>query len=307
MSDLSFQLNADDGHAIAVYHWPTINPRGVVHMLHGMAEHGGRYARLADALNNAGWVLVAHDHRGHGRSVGKNELRGHFADADGWQKVLGDVSAVQDWIGQQHPGLPRVLMGHSMGSFIALAWAREHSASLDGLLLSSTDMKPLWLYRVFRWVLKMAHWRRGGRGISPLIRALSFDAFAKKIKQRNTDYDWLSRDAGEVALYIDDPLCGHDCTVQLWTDMIGALAGIRATGTATLDAQLPVYMIAGDNDPMSDFGAGVRRLEKMLHDGGTENLRVDMYAGGRHELLNDTERDAVTSRIVDWLDQITRR
>lgn len=307
MSDLSFQLKADDGHLVAVYHWPTINPRGVVHILHGMAEHGARYARLAEALNSAGWVLVAHDHRGHGLSVGKHELRGHFADQQGWQKVLGDVSLVQDWIAAQHPGLPRVLAGHSMGSFVALAWALENTASLDGLVLSSTDMKPAWLYRVFRWLLSLENWRHGPHGTSALIRALSFDTFAKKIKPRKTDYDWLSRDASEVERYIHDPFCGHDCTVQLWSDMINALADIRARGTAALDARLPVYMMAGDNDPMSDFGKGVRAMEALLRAGGIETLQLDMYEGGRHELLNDANRDVVTSRIIDWLQQVTRR
>ncbi len=308
MSDLDFQLKASDGHQIAVYHWPTTNPRGVVHVLHGMAEHGGRYAALADALNQAGWAVVAHDHRGHGLSVANEADRGHYADQQGWEKVTSDVSTVQDWIANQYPGLARVLMGHSMGSFIALAYALQHAANLDALVLSSTDMKPTWFYRVLALIVRIEKWRCGPRGHSGLIRSLSFEAFARKIPQRQTDYDWLSHIPEQVQQYIDDPLCGHDCSTQLWHDMVSALGRIsQRDGLATLDPSLPVFIFAGDQDPMSDFGKGVRLMASILRKHRPANLRVDMHPEGRHELLNDSVRDTVISNLVDWLNSDIQR
>lgn len=308
MSDLNFQLRAADGAQIAVYHWPITNPRGVIHVLHGMAEHGGRYARLAGALNQAGWSVVAHDHRGHGLSVGDETERGHYADHDGWQKVLADVGTVQQWVAMQYPGLPRVLAGHSMGSFVALAYALAHAAELDGLVLSSTDLKPHWHYRALRMVLAIEKWRHGARGTSPLIRALSFDSFAKKIAERQTDYDWLSRDPAEVKKYIDDPFCGHDCSMQLWCDMMDGLIAIsRKTGLPTLDPELPLFIFAGDNDPMSEFGKGVTLMSSVLRKHRPNHLRIDIHPGGRHELLNDIDRDTVTENLVDWLNSSVQR
>lgn len=309
MTDLAFQLHAEDGHAIAVYHWPTPNARGVVHMLHGMAEHGGRYARLADTLNNAGWSLVAHDHRGHGLSVQDEQDRGHYHDEDGWQKVADDVSVVQGWISTQYPGMPRVLMGHSMGSFIAMSWALHHAAEIDGLILSSTDLKPRWFYRLIRLVLAVEKWRVGPRGKSALIKFLTFSSFAKKIQDRKTDFDWLSRDAEEVQKYIADPMCGHDCTTQLWCDLIDGLSAVsHRAGLATIDAQLPLCIFYGDNDPMSDFGKGPEFIEKILRKHRPEKLTIKKYAGGRHELLNDENRKEVSQFISDWLNRhITRR
>jgi len=308
MSDLSFHLKAADGHQIAVYHWPTRSPRGVVHILHGMAEHGGRYAAVADRLNQAGWSVVAHDHRGHGLSVSADGLRGHYADEHGWERVQDDVHVVQGWIASQYPGMARVLLGHSMGSFIAMAYALAQAASLDGLVLSSSDLKPTWFYRVLQVILGIEKLRCGARGTSALVRSLSFDAFARKIPQRQTDYDWLSRNPDEVRKYIDDPLCGHDCSMQLWRDMIAALKQISLPGgLAQLDPDLPVLMVAGEDDPMSDFGKGVARIEAILKKHRPANLHVQRYAGGRHELFNDIDREQVLQDLTGWLDSAIQR
>lgn len=309
MSDLTFQLNATDGHRIAVYHWPTTGSRGVVHLLHGMAEHGARYARLGASLNDANWALVVHDHRGHGLSVSDEADRGHYADADGWNKVLADVGTVQAWISEQYQGKPHVLAGHSMGSFVALDYAIKYGATLDGLVLSSTDLKPRWFYRVMRSILTLEKWRLGGRGVSALVAALTFDKFAKQIADRQTDYDWLSHDAEEVEKYINDALCGHACTMQLWSDMLDGLLSISGkNGLRKLDKELPVFMFCGTGDPMNEFGKGARSMEKMLKKYHPENLRIDIHPDGRHELLNDSQRDKITKNLTSWIAQsIIRR
>jgi alpha-beta hydrolase superfamily lysophospholipase len=309
MSDLTFQLNAVDGHRIAVYHWPTTGSRGVVHLLHGMAEHGARYAQLGANLNDAGWALVVHDHRGHGLSVSDEMDRGHYADVDGWNKVLADVATVQAWISEQYQGKPHVLAGHSMGSFVALDYAIKHGPTLDGLVLSSTDFKPRWFYRVMQGVFTLEKWRLGGRGISSLVTALTFGKFAKQIPNRRTDYDWLSHDAEEVDKYINDALCGHHCTMQLWSDMLQGLLNISSkNGLRTLDKELPLFMFCGSGDPMNEFGKGARLMQKMLKKYHPENLRIDIYPQGRHELLNDSQREDITNNLISWLtESVIRR
>ncbi|MBZ2187608.1 lysophospholipase [Alcanivorax sp. JB21] len=304
------RVTAKDGHEITVRLWPTAAvPCGVIHWLHGMAEHSGRYASLAAALNAGGWHVCVHDHRGHGESVSANCPQGHFADLGGWQSVLGDISCVQHWLREQYPALPHVLGGHSMGSFTALAWAEQHASdqdtSLAGLILCGSDYSPGWFYRLARLPILFERRRRGPRGTSPLIRGMTFDAWARTLKARHTDFDWLSRDSDEVSAYIKDPACGFDCTTQLWCDLMGGL--IRAHAPANLrrlPAALPILLIAGDSDPMSRHGKGMQGLYKALQRTGSAVIRFTEFPGARHEILNDYCRAEVHATLRGWLDDV---
>jgi len=299
-------LSAEDGHRIAINCWPAPGQaQGVLIWLHGMAEHGGRYETVAKAVNNAGWHLYAPDHRGHGASVGEHDLRGHFADQEGWQRVLQDIALVQQNVHERHPKLPLVLAGHSMGSFLALDYAQRHGCSLDGLILCGSDYKSPWLWKLALLPIKMARKRRGPQGTSSLISAITFDAFAKKIPHRRTAFDWLSRDQAEVDKYIADPWCGHDCTTQLWHDLISAMAKINAkSNLKQLPASLPILLIGGDSDPMSGNGKGMPALYQALHKVRINDLSFGHFIGGRHEILNDLCREDVLEDINSWLAQL---
>lgn len=306
----AWMLEADDGHAIATRLWVSEGvsdqPRGVVHWLHGMAEHGARYGALAQALNAAGWHLCVHDHRGHGGSTSPDCPQGHFADRHGWQQVVGDVSRVQAWLREQYPDLPQVLGGHSMGSFIALAWAEQHAsqpdAALAGLVLCGSDYSPGWFYHLARLPILLERRRRGPRSTSPLIRNMTFEAWARTLKTRHTDFDWLSRDNEEVQAYIDDPACGFDCTTQLWSDLLGGLSRAHSrTALQQLPTDLPVLLMAGDSDPMSRHGKGMNALHKALQRRGLKGLVFHEYAGGRHEILNDYCREEALTALSIWL------
>ncbi|PKM21646.1 MAG: alpha/beta hydrolase [Gammaproteobacteria bacterium HGW-Gammaproteobacteria-14] len=296
-------LQAPDGHHIALNQWLTDLPaKGVVHWLHGMAEHSARYQPLAQALNEAGWHFYAPDHRGHGASVSDNELRGHFADEGGWEKVLGDIQLIHKSIRERHPNMPLILAGHSMGSFLALSFAEQWGNTLDGLILCGSDYKAPWLWRLARLPIQLERWRKGPRGTSQLISALTFDAFARKIPNRRTAFDWLSRDAEAVDRYIADPWCGHDCTTNLWYDLLSALA--VADSPAALEqipAALPILLIGGDSDPMSGCGKGMPTLYRALQNAKRLNLTFGEFSGGRHEILNDLCSDQVREEIGLWL------
>ena len=308
MTDARFtltHLDVPDGHRIGVRLWPaTTDAVGVLHWMHGMAEHGGRYQPLADVVNAAGWHLCVHDHRGHGESVSAISPQGHFADHQGWQRVLDDVTQVQDWLRGQFSALPIVLAGHSMGSFVALAWAEQHHQDhpLAGLVLCGSDYSPTWFYRVARLPMLLERRRCGGRGSSMLIHNMTFGAWAKKLKNRHTGFDWLSRDHDEVRAYIDDPQCGYDCSTQLWIDLIGGLVRTHSSSALRqLPPSLPMLLVAGDSDPMSRFGKGMPALQNALRRAGARAVTLKEYAGARHEILNDYCRAEVQQDLLRWL------
>lgn len=296
------KISLDSHTALALHLWePPGQPRGILHWLHGMAEHGGRYQSLADAVNAEGWILAVHDHRGHGHSQNPLLPAGFFAEQDGWQTVCQDTLLLGQHLRQRFPNLPLVLGGHSMGSFIALSASQQDSSALSGLILCGTDSKPPLLWQLAAMVARLERARVGATGTSRLLKKLTFDAFAKKITNRQTDFDWLSHRPDIVQAYIADPLCGFDCTTGLWTDLFDGMAKANSnTGFSRLPTHLPILLIAGAEDPMSNGGKGVTRLGKLLSK--KHNLRdVALFKPGRHEILNDLCATDAQKKVTDFL------
>jgi alpha-beta hydrolase superfamily lysophospholipase len=309
MNHTTFWLTANDHSRLHVNHWmPDDAPRAVVMLAHGMAEHSGRYERLAQALCDAGFGVYALDQRGHGRTADAGTL-GLYAEKDGWNKVVGDLASLNQHIGQQQPGLPIILLGHSMGSYIAQAFLLHHSASLQGAILSGSNFQPVALYRAARVIARIERARQGLRGRSALIDFLSFGSFNKAFKPNRTAFDWLSRDPVEVDKYVNDPLCGFRCTNQLWIDLLGGLQHIsKVSNLAQIDPGLPVLVIGGECDPVSE-GKRLKSLAHALREAGCQNVQLTIYPQARHEVFNETNRDDVTADVVTWLEQalIARR
>ncbi|WP_097461612.1 alpha/beta fold hydrolase [Mangrovitalea sediminis] len=306
-------LTAKDGHQIPIYRWApspaSTAPLGVVHVCHGMAEHAGRYEELAKCLSECGLVTIAHDHRGHGRCVATG-MAGLYADDDGWSRVTGDVGDVQAYIAKEYPSLPVFLLGHSMGSFIVQGYLIENSPppSLTGLILSGSNLdKPVRLKVLHHLVTLIRLWR-GKHGISPLIHKLTFAAFAKSVSGAETEFDWLSSDRSEVQDYIDDPLCGFQCTVQLWHDFTGGLATIsQPANLAKIPTALPVYLLAGERDPVGAFGTGPRLLAEAYRQAGHTDVELSLYPSMRHEPFHEHEHEAVFADLWNWLERHLRR
>ena len=303
MNHSTFWLTANDRSRLYVNHWMPDGPaKAVVMLSHGMAEHSGRYARLAEALCSAGYGVYAPDQRGHGRTADEGTL-GLYAEKDGWNKVVGDLASLNQHIGQQHPGLPIILLGHSMGSYIAQAYLLHHSASLHGAILSGSNFQPVALYRAARLIARAERLRQGVRGRSALIEFLSFGSFNKAFKPNRTAFDWLSRDPNEVDKYINDPLCGFRCTNQLWIDLLGGLQQIsKASNLAQIDPGLPILVMGGECDPVSE-GKRLKSLAHALREAGSQHLQLNIYQQARHEVFNETNRDEVTADVLTWLDQ----
>ena len=303
MNHSTFWLTANDRSRLYVNQWLPDGPAKAMIMLsHGMAEHSGRYARLAEALCAAGYGLYAPDQRGHGRTADEGTL-GLYAEKDGWNKVVGDLASLNQHIGQQQPGLPIILLGHSMGSYIAQAYLLHHSASLNGAILSGSNFQPVALYRAAGVIARLERARQGLRGRSALIDFLSFGSFNKAFKPNRTAFDWLSRDPLEVDKYINDPLCGFRCTNQLWIDLLGGLQQIsKASNLAQIDPGLPIMIMGGECDPVSE-GKRLKSLAHALREAGSQNLQLNIYPQARHEVFNETNRDDVTADVLKWLDQ----
>ncbi|OAI57559.1 hypothetical protein AYO50_01320, partial [Acidobacteria bacterium SCGC AG-212-P17] len=267
----------------------------------------GRYARLAEALNAAGYAVYANDHRGHGRTVKSADDLGFFAERDGWQKCVDDLWQLNRHIAATHPGLPIVLLGHSMGSTLAEQFMGDHGDALAGVVLSGANGKPAALAKIGGAIAWAERVRLGARGKSKLVQALTFDAFNKNFAPARTAFDWLSRDPAEVDKYVADPLCGFSATVQLWLDLLKGWAAVsRVAHRNHVPKPLPIYLIAGGRDPVS---GNTRQLEPWMAEyrtAGLVNLTHKFYPEAGHEVFNETNRDEVTANLIEWLDQVVR-
>lgn len=298
-------LSTPDGHAIALRIWPTTEGqvvKAVIHILHGMSEHSARYAYLAQALNAAGFIVVAHDHRGHGLSVTGSETLGYFADYNGWEKVIADVKQVNQHIKQKFPHLPIVLLGHSMGSFIAQYYAITQPNSIAGLILSGSAIVPAYLRQALAWIGQLEKFYRGKRIANQCIYALTIKKYNRAFKPNRTESDWLSRDPKQVDLFTNDPLCGSIPSSQLWLDVA---SGIQQLYTLAFHAQLPkdipYYLIAGSKDAMGNFGKDFKKLSVRIKKIGVKNITTRIYPEARHELFNEINRDEVIHDLINWL------
>jgi alpha-beta hydrolase superfamily lysophospholipase len=269
-----------------------------------MSEHGGRYARLGAALNRAGYVVWAHDHRGHGLNPTPPVGLGHFADAAGWRAIVDDTWAVSRSFQAAYPGLPLALLAHSMGSFVAQTVIGEHGLAYGAAVLSGSNGPPGALEALGRLVASAQLRGLGGRSPGRWMDRLVFGMYNRRFAPIRTPSDWLSRDVAEVDRFVSDPLCGAALSARSWVDF---LAGKTVLGTRAhlqgIPKELPILLIAGTDDPVGGYGKGVRRLFEIYQAAGLTRVAMKLYEGARHELVNEINRDAVTADVIDWLDE----
>lgn len=294
-------LNADGEHNIPIYLWePPHEPTAVIQIFHGLGEHAARYRRFAEAAAADGYAVCAHDHRGHGPEA---EQLGFYAPKNGWDLLVADGRQVFEFLRARFAGKPIVLLGHSMGSFIAQCYAMQFSQDLTALVLSgSTSPSRIELFPG-RLLARFESWRRGPREVSPLLDKLGFAKFNKQFEPSRTDFDWLSRDTREVDIYVEDPLCGGPNSAGLWVDLLGGLFAVaRKKSLHRISADLPILITGGGDDPVGGE-RGMRQLAANYEATGHGNLSTRIYAGGRHEMLNETSRDEFTNDLLSWIAQ----
>lgn len=293
-------LSAFGGHTIPVYLWtPDGEPTAVIQVFHGLGEHSARYQRFARTATAKGYAVCAHDHRGHG----PNAVRPGFFAADiGWGLLVDDGHAVTDFLRERFPGKPVVLLGHSMGSYIAQSYAMRHGRELTALVLSGSTWPAGGLLLVGSLLAKIVGWLKGIEAHSPLLDKIGFGDFNKRFEPARTELDWLSRDEAEVDAYIADPHCGGPYTIGLWNDLLGGLRAIASDkALQDIPVELPILITGGADDPVGGE-RGMQQLAAHYEQTGHENLNTKIYAGGRHEMFNETNRDEFTADLLRWID-----
>ena len=305
----TFRFKAEDQKELFVYRWLPDEgaPRkAIVHIAHGMAEHAARYARVAEVLVAAGYAVYADDHRGHGKTASSPDELG-WLGAGGVKRAVQDLQQLLVLEKAESPGLPAVLFGHSMGSHLTQALLIEDGGSLRGAVLSGSSGKPSLIAAAGRIVARLERLRLGAKGHSGLLQGLSFDAFNKAFAPNRTAFDWLSRDEAEVDTYIADPLCGFAVSTQLWVELLDLLGDVaRPERQARVPRDLPIYIFAGARDPVGENTKSLEQLVSAYRSAGVEDVSHKFYPGGRHEMLNETNRDEVTRDLVAWLDTHVR-
>lgn len=300
MQKSDFQFAASSGVDLFVHGWlPTTEPRAIVQISHGMQEHGARYGRAAEMLCGAGFAVYAGDHRGHGGSVIDGRLG--YLGPGGWQTVLCDLRQVSEKVRERHPGLPLFLLGHSWGSFLSQAYIQRWGGDLAGCVLSGTNGKNP-LAGVGEVVARIVTRFDGPDTTATLLEKLTVGNFNDAFKDGPTGKEWLSRDAAEVRKYVEDPLCGQPFPNAFFVEMLALLnATWKAAEERKIPRTLPVFLIAGTEDPVGLRGKGVLALAQRYKKHGLRDVTWRLYEGARHEVLNETNRDEVERDLRDWL------
>jgi alpha-beta hydrolase superfamily lysophospholipase len=306
MFSKQYTLDAKSGAALNVLHEPAEGtPRGIVTINHGIAEHAARYERLAKALSAAGFHVYAHDHRGHGGTTAPGVSLGTFAKQDGWQRVLDDTLDVRDHARDNHPGLPLILFGHSMGGLVSMNSALRDPKGVDALAVWNANFSAGLLGRAGQMVLAVERMLLGSDVPSVMLPKLTFQDWAKKETSGRTPFDWLSRDPAEVDIYVADPLCGWDASVGMWQNVFKLVFhGADNANFANLPKALPIHLRGGGHDPATDFARATKHLSDRLAAMGFSNVTTVIGPDNRHESLNDTNRGEVTRDFTCWLDRI---
>ncbi|WP_194786411.1 alpha/beta fold hydrolase [Actinomyces haliotis] len=281
------------------------SPRAVVQVVHGMAEHSGRYRRFAAAACARGLAVVADDHRGHGATIDGDHERGHTGDAASWNQLLRDQDTVRDEIARTWPDAPVILLGHSWGSLIVRGClARCDRRRVVGAVVMGTAGDPGPAARAGR-LLALAEARaRGPRHPSSVLESQVLTPYNAPFAPARTVMDWLSRDAAEVSAYLADPMCGFTCTAGFYRDLLAG--GIAVNARRAFDSvprDLPLLIVSGSEDPVGGAGKGVSRVATRMRRAGVHDVTLRLYPGARHELLHETNREEVTHDLLAWVEQ----
>ena len=284
---------------------PHGRPRGVLQVNHGLAEHAARYSRFAEFMSAHGFHTYAHDHRGHGYTTAPDTTRGMFGAVDGTAHLLADVAAVHGLIAEENPGLPVIVFGHSMGGIVALNYVLRHPQGVAAAAIWNANLSAGLTGKFAQLLLAYERFRMGSDVPSRLLPKLTFQDWARKVRNRRTDFDWLSRDANEVDRYIADAHCGWDASISLWQDlfeMIFYAADDR--NFADVPRNMPFHLVGGAEDPATGGGKAVTDLAARLDRMGFSNLFAKVYAETRHESLNELNRDIITTQFAEWADWV---
>ena len=293
--------NNRDTVSARIYTCEGIVPKAILQISHGMCEYIDRYAEFAEYMARRGYVVCGNDHLGHGETSGTG-TDGYFGESGARWNVVQDLHKMNELAKQMYPELPVILLGHSMGSFLARMYAEQYAESICALILVGTG-GPLAAAKVGIALTALLSALKGPRYRSNLINRMAFGQYCRRIAAPNTPYDWISRDEMIVRKYAADPKCTFVFTVSAFHELMRMTDHVnRKRWANAIDHTLPVLLIAGREDPVGNYGAGVRKVYEMLRKAGVRDVQMKLYEGARHEILNEINRPDVYQDVLRWCD-----
>jgi alpha-beta hydrolase superfamily lysophospholipase len=298
----TFWMKSEDDVEVFVEKWyePEKQPKAIVQIAHGMVEHIERYHHFAENLVEHGIFVYGNDHRGHGETGKRQGLMGYFADKDGFFKTAKDLYQLTKQIKEEFPNTPIFLLGHSMGSFLARYYIQNHSGEITGAILTGTG----YYSKITTSFGKTIASKLPPKEKSPMMNKLAFGTFNRKIKNRKTNFDWLSSDEAVVQEYMKDPLTGFIPTAKFFYDLMTGLETIHnKEKNKSIRSNLPILITSGANDPVGSYGKGIWKTADIYKEAGLDNITTMLFENGHHELLNELNKEEVYEAIDRWINQ----
>lgn len=307
MKASEFKLRTKDNVDIHTYEWfpdDENNIKGIVQIAHGMAEHAKRYSDFASFLTRHNYAVFANDHRGHGQTAGKIENLGYFGPNAGWETVVSDMKLLSDYATNKYPKKPFFILGHSMGSFLTRQYVLDSSVRLNGALLSGTGGKLglVGRFGIFTSRTMMLFYPEKSPG--NILNKLSFSSYNKKFKPEKSFFAWLSRDKNQVEKFMNDPYCGVIMSIRFFYELINGIMFVNDQKNINLTPQnLPILLFSGTKDPVGLNGKGVQEVYKKMKKAGVKDVTLKLYEEGRHEMLNEINKDEVYQFVLNWMEE----
>ncbi|MCF6279756.1 MAG: lysophospholipase [Flavobacteriaceae bacterium] len=296
-----------DNQAIFYYKWSAsskVNFKGVVQISHGIGEHAGRYQPIAKLLQEQGYEVYANDHRIHGQSVKSKELMGVYEGQNYFDDAVEDMRELTLLIKNAHPNKKIILFGHSMGSLLSRKYVTKYGNDLNALILSGTASFMKGIGNVGLVSANFIKTFRGRNKKNKFLKSISFSEFNKNFKPNRTELDWISTDEHQVDLFEADPYRTADFSLSVFIDIIKGSKEInKQEAFNATPKKLPIYIFSGDKDPVGEMGKGIKRVVKQYSKAGINDLTLKLYKGGRHEMLNETNRGEVEQDVISWLNR----
>ena len=274
----------------------------ILQIVHGMAEYIERYEELAQFLGEKGILVTGDDHLGHGKSVEPGGTYGYFCEQDPATVVVRDVHRLKKMTQEDYPGIPYVILGHSMGSFILRNYLFRYGTGIEGAIICGTGSQPQILVKFCKILAALQGMFLGDKHVAKLIDSLAFGSYNNRIPDVKTSSDWLCTDDQIVESYVKDELCGFTFTVNGFRTLFELLNRLnKMENVSRMPKDLPVYFIAGEMDPVGNYGKGVRKAYEDFKKAGMERLSLKLYPEGRHELLNEKNKKQVYEELYLWI------
>ncbi len=306
MKATTFTYKDKNGSEIFVRKWSPDNSevKGTLQVVHGMAEHSGRYEEFAEFLTEKGFILYANDHKGHGLTGKNNKSLGFFANKNGWLQVIEDVIELSKIVKKENPDTKHFMLGHSMGSFILRSVVAIENKIADGVIVSGTNYKKGFVLSSGKFIAKLQGLFSGKRKKSIFLTKMSFKDYNKNFEPKKTVFDWLSRDYDKNYAYKKDPFCGIIMSNRFFVDIFSLIQFANSEkNMKNVSKELPMFFIAGNMDPVGEFGKEVEAVYNKYKSLGVKDIKLKLYDEGRHEMLNETNRQEVYADILSWLEQ----